>query len=283
MKLLITGADGQLGTEVQKACVRRDMQCLPTDLSTLDITDLAAVRACVSAQRPDAVINCAAFNDVDRAESQWQAAWEANALGPRNLALATEEAGVPIMHFSTDYVFDGEKGSPYTLADRPDPVSRYGDSKLLGERWVAGVTNRYYVVRLSWVYGPGERGFPTRALRWARQQDTLRIARDQVSCPTYAVDLAEPVLDLLETGAYGLYQLTSQEYCSRFDWIRRLMELAGLSTRVVPVASEVFKPAARRPRFSAMDSFPLPRMLGYHMPSWEDGTARFLKDTGVTT
>jgi dTDP-4-dehydrorhamnose reductase len=282
MKLLITGSKGQLGQDLQKACRARRIDFCAGDVEEFDITDLRCLREVVSAERPTAVVNCAAYNAVDQAETDFQNARRINAEGPRNLAVAAEEAGVPIMHFSTDFVFDGTKGSPYLVGDRPNPISRYGESKLMGEEEVRSNATRVFLVRLSWVFGIAGINFPKKVLEWAQNRPALRVVSDQVSCPSYTADLAGPILDLLRHGAYGLYHLTNQGHCSRYEWARFVIGRARPEVAVEPAGSDEFETAARRPAFSALDPAPLDRVLGYLPPDWQSATDRFLKEMGVT-
>ncbi len=281
MKIMITGANGQLGRDLVRECTRRDIAQVSSDLPRLDVCDLAAVREAVSAERPGALINCSAYNAVDKAESDFERARLVNAAGPGNLAIAAEEAGIPLMHFSTDFVFDGQKGEPYTIADEPRPISRYGESKLLGERAVMEACRRAYVVRLSWVFGSGNVNFVKKILEWAAGREVLRVVDDQISRPAYTVDLAPLILDLLESRAFGLYHLANSGICSRYEWACRIVELAGLSTRVEPAKSAEFETPANRPRFSALDLSRIESLLGREPPDWKDATQRFLVEIGA--
>lgn len=281
-RILIVGGRGQLGQDLAKVCARQGREALLRDLPELDIACLAGVRDCVHAERPDAIINCAAFNAVDRAETDFQAALAANTLGPRHLAIAAEEHGLPLMHFSTDYVFDGRARQPYTIADMPRPLSRYGLSKLRGEQEVQGFSRRHYVVRLSWVFGSaGQENFPRKVLGWARSRDRIQVVDDQVACPTYTVDAATAVLELLDSGAFGLYHLANDGHCSRHAWAEYVVRMSGLGTVVEPVPSTAFPTPAIRPAFSALDVYPLDGMLVHRMPGWQDATRRFLQEIGV--
>jgi dTDP-4-dehydrorhamnose reductase len=281
MKLLITGSKGQLGQDLQKACRTRRIDFCAGDVEEFDITDLEAMREVVRAERPTAVVNCAAYNQVDRAETDFEAACRVNAEGPRNLAVAAEEAGVPIMHFSTDFVFDGEKGTAYLVDDRPNPVSRYGESKLMGEQAVSSHASRFFLVRLSWVFGIAGVNFPKKVLEWAQNRSTLKVVSDQVSCPSYTADLVGPILDLLRLGAFGLYHLTNRGHCSRYEWARFILGRARPEVAVEPAGSGEFETAAKRPAFSALDPAPLGDVLGYLPPGWQSATERFLKEMGV--
>jgi len=300
MKILITGANGQLGQDLQKELKRRKIAFTPTDFLPnekrhydwqmaflsgntmhLDITNLVEVKDFAERARPDAIINCAAYNAVDKAEEDWRNAFSVNAIGPKNLAITANEFKIPLVHFSTDYVFDGKKGSPYFVWDEPNPLSKYGESKLYGERLVSLFSNRCFVVRLSWVFGAGNTNFVKKILEWSKEKDELKVVDDQISSPSYTVDLSGAIIDLLETGAYGSYHMTNTGYCSRYEWAKYILELSGWNGKVIPVRSAEFKTVAQRPEFSAMDTFPLKETIGYELPEWKDATKRFLEEISV--
>ncbi len=327
MNILITGANGQLGQDLQKECLRRGIDYVATDLlknssrhaasstqssgSTgnqqptnnnlsssdapncepqatgrvlnLDITDLHTVPKIVAETKPDAIINCAAYNAVDKAEEDWRNAFLVNSFGPRNLAIISEELKIPLMHFSTDAVFDGTKGSSYMIWDRPNPLSKYGQSKLFGETLVSQYSTRSFIVRLSWVFGKGNVNFVKKVIQWAEGTLELKGAYDQTSCPSYTIDLAKAILDLLSTGAYGLYHMTNSGFASRYEWAGEILRLSGWAGTVLPASSSEFESAAQRPKFSAMDCFPLRETIGYDMPHWKDGLKRFMKELGKLT
>ncbi len=283
MKLLVTGGRGQLGRALCREARDRGLDVVSTDLPELDITRLSDVRARVAAERPDAIVNCAAYNAVDAAEEDFPAALLGNAVGPRNLALAAERAGILLVHFSTDYVFDGEKGEPYTIADDPRPLGAYGRSKLAGEREVRALAGRHLLVRLSWVFGPEGENFPAKVLRWCRDRASIRVVTDQVSSPSYAADLAPAVLDLMEAGEGGLFHMTNAGWCSRYEWAEEIVRAAGIPTRVEPATGDEFETPARRPAFSALDTFPLARVIGRELPYWKDATRRYLEAMGAAS
>lgn len=300
MRILITGANGQLGQDLQKELKRREIDFTPTDFLPnekrhydwqmaflggntmhLDITNLVEVKDFTKRARPDAIINCAAYNAVDKAEDDWKNAFSVNAIGPKNLAIAASEHGIPLMHFSTDYVFDGKKGSPYFVWDKPKPLSKYGQSKQYGEQLVSLFTNRCFIVRLSWVFGVGNTNFVKKILEWSKEKDELKVVDDQISSPAYTVDLSRAILDLLSTECYGVYQMANSGCCSRYDWAKYILELSGWKGRLISAKSSEFKTAAQRPEFSAMDTFPLEETIGYGLPDWKDATERFLEEQGV--
>jgi len=280
-RILVTGARGQLGQDICRTCAARGIDVVAVDLAELDITSKEAVGEGVTRARPEAIINCAAYNAVDDAETELDQALLVNAVGPRHLALAAERAGIPLMHFSSDYVFDGLKTTPYTTADRPNPLSAYGRSKLQGELEVQNLAPKHYVVRLSWVFGAGNDNFVRKVLSWIRDSSKVRVVDDQIACPTYTADVSPMLVDLLGTNTYGLYHLTNQGYCSRYAWARHVASAVGRKATVKATGSGTFKTPATRPAFSALDSSTLVELLGRQMPSWQDATERFLIEMGV--
>lgn len=280
MRVMITGAGGQLGQEMAKQAGMRGYDTIPFTSRELDITGAGAVRGAILRHRPDAVINCAAYNAVDQAERDWKRAFLVNGLAVRNLALAAHEAGAVLVHYSTDYVFDGLSPRPYTIADRPNPLSRYGESKLLGEQAVRDHSRRYFLIRTSWVFGPGNTNFAQKVIEWSRQNDRLKIVDDQVSSPTCTRDLADATLGLLETGQFGLYHLTNGGSCSRYEWAKYILDATGWKGVLLPAKSEEFPTPARRPAYSVLDNFGAAEVRGQDLPPWEDATHAYLEEVG---
>lgn len=288
MRVVVTGAVGMLGRAVTGEFRRRGDEVILLGRGDLDITGLQPVREALGAARPDVVVNCAAYTDVDGAESDRERALRVNGLGVRNLALACREAGVALAHVSTDYVFDGEKVGSYGIYDAPRPINAYGETKLWGERALAEILDRRYLVRTSWLYGPGGRNFVNTMLRLGREAAAagraVRVVDDQRGSPTYIADLARAIADLVSTGCYGTYHVTNQGVTNWYRFAAHIFQVAGLSVDVIPVATSEFPRPARRPRNSAMDPFPLEETLGYLLPSWEDALGRYLAWlTTVTT
>jgi len=280
-RVLVTGARGQLGNDFCRTLEKHSYAVTATYLEELDITNLSAVREAVCGAGYFAVVNCAAYNDVDGAERDERAAISLNALGPRNLALACEEGGAALMHFSTDFVFDGEKGAPYTVADRPAPLSAYARSKLLGEELCRQFCRKLYLVRLSWVFGAaGKVNFPRKVLAWAGSRPIVKVVEDQISRPAYTVDLVSVLIELMESGAFGLYHLANEGICSRYQWACHIVASAGLKVEIQPARTGEFSEAARRPAYSALDLYPLDEMFG-SLPTWQEATDRFLAEIGV--
>ncbi|MBE3587630.1 MAG: dTDP-4-dehydrorhamnose reductase [Thermoanaerobacteraceae bacterium] len=275
-RILITGAAGMLGQAVAVEFQRRGDEVLPLARRELDITDFAAVRRALWQYRPHVVVNCAAYTNVDGAEGDYRQALLVNGLGPRHLALACREMDADLVHISTDYVFDGRSTAPYGIFDPPDPINAYGRSKLWGERAVAAAGGRYYIVRTSWLFGPGGKNFVDTMLRIGREKGEARVVNDQRGCPTYTVDLARALADLAATGCYGTYHVTNSGSTTWYDFAAAAFAMAGLRVKLSPCTTAEFPRPAKRPACSMLDPFPLQETIGYLLPPWEDALQRYL-------
>ena len=238
----------------------------------LDVTDPgAAARACAEA-RPEAVVNCAAYTDVDGAEDAPEDALHLNGEAAGIVAGAAAGEGAAVLYPSTDYVFDGAKRTPYVEADPVGPISSYGRSKLAGEQATAAANDRHYSVRTSWLFGPGGRNFVDTMLALGRERDEVRVVSDQVGCPTYTGHLAEGLLSLLEAGAYGVHHMVAAEQCSWADFASAIFEDAGVDCRVTPVTSDQFPRPAPRPAYSVLRS----ERGAPELPAWREGLRAYL-------
>ena len=272
MRVLLTGAGGQLG----RSLVARhgSHEIIALDHGRLDIGDLQAVRDATAAHDPDIVVNAAAYNDVDGAETDAETAHRVNAEGPRHLAAAAAERNIPLLHVSTDYVFDGAGTRPYHEDDVPRPLSVYGASKLAGEEAVRRANPRHYVVRTAWLYHALGRNFPRTILALATK-GPVRVVSDQHGSPTYAPHLAKAIFDLVETGVFGTYHLAGSGGASWLDLARALFREAGLDVAVEPAFAKDFPRPARRPAYSVLTTIRKPRIL---LPPWEEGVAAFARE-----
>jgi len=278
IKMLITGADGQLGQAFTRELEEKGIKHLSLGKDKLDITDLKEVDKVVKEYGPDFLINCAAYNDVDRTEEDWETAFLINGTAAKNLALITKENDCVLVHYSTDYVFDGKKDSPYTTADAPCPMSKYGESKLLGEKFVQDFSKNYYLIRLSSVFGNNpEVSFPLKVLSWSKKKEELKVVEDQVFSPSFTKDIVQATLDLINSKQYGLYHMTNSGYCSRYEWAKFILEKSKWQGKVLPCKSEDFNLKAKRPKFSVLDNFILERVINKKLPAWQEATERFLK------
>ena len=253
MGLLITGAAGMLGQDLVAAAGAAGIECVPLTRSQLDITDQAAVEAAIARAAPDVVVNCAAWSDVDGAESHEAQARAANGDGPGNLARAAADAGAWTIHVSSDYVFDGSKREPYVESDPAQPLSAYGRSKLAGERAVAAeAPGSNTVVRSSWLFGAGGRCFPAAILELAAERDAIEVVDDQVGSPTFARHLAHAILELSDTRPTGIVHVAGGGSCSWFELARSVVDAAGLACEVRPGRTEDQGRAATRPAYSVL-------------------------------
>ncbi|MDW7999001.1 MAG: dTDP-4-dehydrorhamnose reductase, partial [Thermodesulfovibrio sp.] len=248
MKYLITGAKGQLAREFVKFLESKGKDFLALSKDELDIGDFSQVLAILKQIKPQVVINCSAYNHVDKAEDEFEQALRVNCIGVSNLAVACREVGALLVHYSTDYVFDGQKQGLYNEEDKPNPLSKYALSKYLGERQIPSILEKYLIFRTSWVYGEGKQNFLSKLEQWAQSQDYLRVACDEFSVPTSTKTLVEVTMKTLKEGLTGLYHLVNSGYCSRYEWAKEYLRLKGVYKFIYPAYQAEFSLPAKRPR-----------------------------------
>ncbi|MBE0475715.1 MAG: dTDP-4-dehydrorhamnose reductase [Coriobacteriia bacterium] len=270
-RVLVAGAGGSLGRAVTRLLGGR---AVPLTHAELEVGDTLAVALAFAEARPSLVVNCVAATDVDRCETDAAYREAGNVVGPANLARAAAEAGCGLVHVSTDFVFDGEKGAAYTEEDEPRPLNAYGESKLAGEREVLASGAEVLVVRSSWVYGDGRSGFPAKVLAWSEESDRLRVAADRWGSPTFAEDLATGLLGLWEAGGRGLFHLAGEGCASRFDLATATLGAAGRGTEAEPAGAGEFPLRAARPRATCLDCSRA-AAHGVRLPEWRDGLMRW--------
>ncbi|MFC0333945.1 dTDP-4-dehydrorhamnose reductase [Paenibacillus sepulcri] len=277
MKILVTGANGQLGAELVHLSEEGfTIQGYGRDM--LDITSLAQCRQVLARFQPDAVIHCAAYTAVDKAESEPDEAFRVNAAGTRNLAIASREIGAKLCYISTDYVFDGTSVIPYNEIDNTNPRTVYGKSKLAGEQAVTSLHDRYFIVRTSWVYGKYGNNFVKTMLKLGSEKDLLKVVHDQIGSPTYTLDLAHFLLELVRTECYGIYHASNTGICSWFDFAAAIFEESGSAIKLEPCTTEDFPRPAPRPAYSVMDHSSI-RVNGLtDLRPWREALIHFLKD-----
>jgi dTDP-4-dehydrorhamnose reductase len=287
LKVLITGANGQLGADLIKALGHHEV--VPLTHTDIDISDFDAVKGACFKHRPDVIVNTAAYVRVDDCENNPDLAFKVNALGARNMAVVAEDLGAKLIHISTDYVFGGDSGkrqAPYTEFDIPVPLNVYGLSKLAGEDFVRHLCRRHFIIRASGLFGlagsSGKGGnFVETILRLAKERDELTVVNDQVFSPTYTPDLAAKIVQLLTTELYGVYHVTNSGTCSWYDFACEIIRLAGAKTAVLPISSSQYPQKAKRPAYSVLDHFNL-RLLGMDdMRSWQEGLGEYMRGRGT--
>lgn len=277
MQIFVTGSDGQLGKALERSLRRLDgIKYFMLSKNDLDITNADAVDSLFSkAGRNSVVINCAAYTDVEKAEDEPEKAFLINETGAKNIASASVRYGLKLIHISTDFVFNGEKGSPYNENDLPDPLSVYGKSKYAGEKAVLGVCDEFAVVRTSWLYSTTHKTFLNKIIEKARQVPVLKVVSDETGSPTYSNDLASALIDIAlkiirgKNRFSGIYHYCNSGSVSRLEYARRIIELSGLKAQVLPVLSSEFQMKARRPENSSLDNKKIVKEFGLSIRSWE--------------
>ncbi len=289
MKLLITGGKGQLGCQIKSIIERnssdignvderfKDCQYKFIDYDELDITNYNEVISYVGSFKPDIIINCAAYTDVDGCESDKDVAFNVNTIGPRNLAIACEKYGSKLLHVSTDYVFNGEGILPFKEYDIPQPVSVYGKTKLLGEQYVRENCSQYFIVRTAWLYGEWGKNFVYTIMEAAKEKGHLDVVDDQRGNPTYAEDLAHHILKIILTDEYGIYHCTGTGECSWYDFACKIVEYSGIECTVSPTTSDKINRVAKRPSYSSLDNMMLRVTAGDEMRPWQEALQSFIK------
>ena len=262
-----------LGRDVMLAAGNAGHEVVGYGRAELDVTDPAALDRRLELERPDVVINCAAWTDVDGAEEAEEAAFAVNGRGAGNVAAAAAKVEARILHVSTDYVFDGAKGAPYVESDQPAPLSAYGRTKLAGEEAVAAANKRHFIVRSAGLFGVGGRNFVETMLQLAEDRSEVTVVRDQVGSPTYTWHLAYGIVRLIDGMEYGIHHMAAAGQCSWYEFAREIFEQAKVECRVLSITSEEFGAAAPRPAFSALAS---QREHAIRLPSWQDGLAGYL-------
>lgn len=278
MKLLVTGVKGQLGYDVCKVLSARGIEHRGVDIEDFDITNVQATHDYIAAYRPDGVIHCSAWTAVDRAEDELEKVRAVNAEGSRNIASVCKEIGAKLVYISTDYVFPGTGERFYEPDDPTGPLGAYGVTKLEGEQAVQALLERYFIVRVSWVFGKNGNNFVRTMLRLAETKSELNVVCDQIGSPTYTADLAPLLCDMVVTDKYGIYHATNEGICSWAEFAEEIFRLAGKRVKVNPVPTSEYPTRAVRPLNSRMSKAKLEEMGFFRLPDWHDALARYLRE-----
>ena len=282
MKVLVTGANGQLGYDVVKELKRQNIEYYGARRQDFDIVDFEATENFIKNYMPDAVIHCAAYTAVDKAEDEQWLCYLVNASATENIAKICKKINAKMLYISTDYVFDGTKNDFYEVDDKPNPINVYGKTKLLGEQVVQRILEKYYIVRISWVFGEHGNNFVKTMLRLGKERKEINVVADQYGSPTYTADLVPLLIDMIKTDKYGIYHATNEGgYISWYDFTKEIYAQAGLSTKVTPVTTAEYGISkAARPFNSRLDKSKLTANGFTPLPTWQDALHRFLKEIG---
>ncbi len=257
MKVLVTGANGMLGQVLCPVFEDNGLYVIPAGHKELDVTNYKTAKAAIENIMPQIIIHLAAYTNVDKAEEEFETAIKINKNGTKNIAKISKEINAIMVYISTDYVFDGEKNTPYTPADTPNPLNKYGLSKLEGEKAVQENTDKYYIVRTSWLYGPDNRpqgkNFVDTMLNLAQKNDEIKVVEDETGSPTYTIDLAMGILGIIGK-PFGIYHISNEGETSRFNFAKEIFKLAGLNPELTPIQSKEYMTKAKRPKYSSLQN-----------------------------
>jgi len=278
MKVLVTGVKGQLGYDVVKELTARGIECRGADIDDFDLTDEAAVMAYVTDYAPAAIIHCAAYTAVDKAEEMRDACYNVNVLGSRYIARAAKAVDAKLLQVSTDYVYAGGGEAPHLVTEKKAPKSWYGETKAMGEDEAAAATKKLFIVRIAWAFGLNGNNFVKTMLRLGAERPEINVVCDQIGSPTYTHDLAVLLCDMIATEKYGIYHATNEGFCSWYEFTKEIMRQANLPAKVNPIPSSEYKTAAARPLNSRLDKTCLDDGDFNRLPMWQDALARYLRE-----
>ena len=280
MKVMVTGSNGMLGTDLCEIFKNNDFEVIPMTQNDFDITNLNQTIEKIKEYNPDVVIHPAAYTNVDACEENIDLAYQINSIGARNVALACKEIDAAMVYISTDYVFDGTSSTPYKEFDVASPQSIYGKSKLAGENYVRDILSKYYIVRTAWLYGKNGKNFVITMIDLASKMPQLKVVNDQNGCPTYTKDLSEAIAQLIKKPAYGVYHLSNSEPTTWYGFTQEIFIQCGIGTPVVPCTTDEFPRPAKRPAYSVLDNCSW-RLEGF-MPlrPWQEALTDYLKEIG---
>jgi len=283
VKIALIGVDGQLGTDINNYFKGKEIEIAGmVGLKDINVSDYKMSESILKRINPDIVINTAAFHDVDLCEDEARSAFEVNVMGVRNLAMICREMDTPLMHFSTDYIFDGKKKEPYIEEDCAGPLSLYGISKLAGEQVMQYILDKYYIIRLSGLYGhagcagKGNINFVELIIKMAEKEKEIKVVNDQVLTPTSTVDVSEKLFELIQTGKYGIYHMTNTGSCSWYEFACEIFRLMKLSAKILPTTTEEFGAKARRPQYSVLDNLNLRKIGLADLRNWKEALRDYI-------
>ncbi|MEP9412684.1 MAG: dTDP-4-dehydrorhamnose reductase [Candidatus Brocadia sp.] len=283
MKILVIGSQGMLGRNLVSWLLNLSVSGSPhieviaANHGHVDITSGSNTTAFIARIKPDVIVNCAAFANVDACETRISEAFAVNAAGAKNVALAGKEERAKVIHISTDYVFDGAKNEPYFETDQPNPISIYGKSKLEGELAIQEIIDNYAIIRTAWLYGPYKKNFVTTMLTLGRENRSVSVVTDQWGCPTYTADLSYAIWNIISRNLSGLYHVTNTGTCSRYEWAKKIFALTGEQVSVLPIKTADYKRAAAVPQNSSLNCTKYTMVSGHKMRPWQEALEEYLR------
>lgn len=275
MRLLITGSTGQLGTDLVNI-LSTDHEAIGTTRKELDITDNQAVLDYFHNNQFDVIINAAAYTNVDACETDFDNAYRVNAIGPRNLAVASQKYGFKLIHISTDYVFNGDNPDGYYEFDKTDPINKYGITKLSGEDFVKNLSSRYFIIRTSWLYGKHGKNFVKTMVNLVETKDELKVVNDQTGSPTFTEDIVDFISKIITSEKYGIYHFSNSGSCTWNEFAKEIFNIADKQVKVLPVTTQEFKSPAPRPQYSIMKNYMAKIEFNYEARHWKEALEDFL-------
>jgi dTDP-4-dehydrorhamnose reductase len=276
VKVLVTGANGQLGYDVVKELQKQNIECYGTSRQDFDIVDFEATEKFITNYMPDAVIHCAAYTAVDKAEDEQGLCYLVNASATENIAEICKKINAKMLYISTDYVFDGTKDGFYEVYDKPNPINVYGKTKLLGEQAVQKILDKYFIVRISWVFGEHGNNFVKTMLRLGKERKEINVVADQYGSPTYTADLALLLVEMIRTEKYGVYHVTNEGVCTWAEFAEEIFKIAGMNVKVNHITTAEYPTRAKRPMNSRLSKESLKDKIFFTLPVYSDAVNRYL-------
>lgn len=278
MRVLVTGAKGQLGYDVVKELEKRGHKALGVDREEMDLTSIKQIKDYIKKSNPEAIIHCGAYTLVDKAEDEKELCKMVNSTSTKDIARCSKALDIPMIYISTDYVFDGTKDGEYIEDDLPNPINVYGKTKYEGEVYVQEILEKYYIVRISWVFGENGNNFVDTMLRLSKERELLSVINDQVGSPTYTKDLARLLVDMLKTNKYGIYHATNEGYCTWYEFAREIFKIANVDVKVNKINTCEYPTKARRPLNSKMSKEKLKSMGFSPLRNWKEALEEYVSN-----
>lgn len=276
MKVLVTGANGQLGTDVVKELMYRGIQYCGATRSDFDLTDRQQTIKFITEYNPDVIIHCGAYTNVDKAQDESRLCYSVNVLGTEYVTEGAVKTGAKIVYISSDYVFDGKKDEPYEVDDIPNPINIYGYTKYMGEQVVQRLTDKYFIVRVSWLFGSNGKNFVKTMLRLVQENKIVKVVSDQIGSPTYTMDASRIIVDMIYTDNYGIYHLTNEGYCSWYEFAQEIFKQCNMDVEVIPITSDEYNSKAQRPKNSRLSKKSLEEKGFGKLRHWKYALSEYL-------